>query len=194
MDSTEAQARDFWIYFSSIEEFLRGNFNHDSVVPALNEKISQLGFAWEVGPGRSKKYMLCISPSGSREKLQFTKKFVSYAPAYKEWEIHHAKQIKDWSFRVELHSPERSVDFQRWEYLLYKFPDGVYDVLLKPDPSDQSGDERYCALANILLDSEIGEEKRILLIDCIEIVREWDEAQAKAKNILRKGELQRLIL
>ena len=137
-------------------------------------RVSRLGdVTWEIGPGSNGSNALVISPDGKKELLETTRRIVDLAPEIPGWELHSSRPRRDWDLRfsIEGSSGETiAVDAREWYYVLYKFADGTFDIVVEQSNLDAvDEDERYRA-ATVLLDGQIGEARRIELIGGIEAV------------------------
>lgn len=155
----------------------------------MDKRISSLGdFTWELGPGLHSSNMLVISPCGELSLLEETKKIISYSPKCKGWDFFYAKPPKDWDLIFDFYrdSGERiEVDASTWEYVLLKYDDGMFEILIKCENVDSSLsiDERQIA-CEILLDGILGEELRTLRFEVIEVVDSFESKyQNKVLNI-----------
>ncbi|MBS4064317.1 MAG: hypothetical protein KGZ74_07135 [Chitinophagaceae bacterium] len=69
-------------------------------------------------------------------------------------------------------------------YVLLKFDDGTYDILIKADNIVTYPHEYQVLITQTVLDGIVGEETRIRLISNIEIVESFDnEYKAHARSI-----------
>jgi hypothetical protein len=165
----------------------------------INEMESQLysigNFDWEIGPGRNKLHFFAISPAGDPDYLNAARTVISAAPNLTDWEFYPAKPPRDWDLKVELQIDNEivAVDCKRWEFVLYKFSDGVFDLLFIPHGMEQMPRQVQYFASTILLDGEIGEANRIELIREVEIVSAWSEKQAKFARKVEPGLIPRLL-
>lgn len=172
---TTSDILDFWRWFASVCGGFASHFENAALLKELDQHVTALGpFTWEVGPSRnSNDSILVISPGGHAELLQETKTIVDLAPACPGWQFFSAKQPKDWERRFFMNDSQGNqlaVDASEWRYVLYGYPDGVFDIVVHaPDLAGLSEQDQITA-AEIVLDGELGEEARLSLINEIEIV------------------------
>ena len=88
---------------------------------------------------------------------------------------------------------EVEIDGKLWEFVLYKFKDGTYDLLFKPDAAQALSDEYLDYAGTIIVDGELGEERRMELVGDIEVVKAWDEGAMRFARKLEPGLLARLL-
>ena len=176
-------ARGFWEWFSKIADKLSENLENPAILSELDQRILALKsgrLSWEVGPGTEQENLLVISPSGDEQLLEFTKRIVECAPVIQGWEFWPAKPPKkswcgEFEFQIEAGEFVR-VEAANWEYVLFKFKDKTFDILIKQ--IGLTPVEEYYALcaAEIALDGYLGERVRLETIKEVEVVVEFDEA------------------
>jgi hypothetical protein len=195
MDSRLNNIPAFWLWFSEHKVMLGATDVSQELISEFEEKlfvIDQLG--WEIGPGLHVAHRLSLSPYGNFEKLNLTRKIIQMAPSFEDWEFHVAMPPKDWnlSFNLMIANSPFVVDGKLWEFVAYKFKDGTYDLIYKPDSlSKQLGDKYLQLAATIITDGELGEEQRIEAIPKIEVVLEWSEDMRKFARKLEPGLLRK---
>ena len=175
MENHIKEIHRFWSWFAKNEKLLAPKLITDNLIDVLDKKILSLGdFSWEIRRGEEKENMLIISPGRNLALLAATKNIIELAPDMTFWEFQYFKPAKDWKFRFSIDNGDvkRMLDASDWEYVLLKFPDGTYDIILKaeslnPLPKDYQEDA-----VEIVLESSIGEKLRLELIKDIEIVNE----------------------
>lgn len=172
---TTADISEFWSWFRSVCGDFGARFENASLLKELDQRVTALGpFTWEVGPApNSSDSILVISPGGRAELLPETKKIVDLAPACPGWRFFAAKPSKDWERRFFMNDSQGkrvAVDASEWRYVLYGYPDGVFDIVIDaPDLARLTEQERITA-AEIVLDGELGEEARLSFISEVEVV------------------------
>lgn len=147
----------------------------DNLIDVLDKKILSLGdFSWEIRRGEEKENMLIISPGGNLALLAVTKNIIELAPDMTFWEFQYFKPAKDWKFRFSIDNGDvkRMLDASDWEYVLLKFPDGTYDIILKAESLNSLPKGYQEDAVEIVLESSIGEKLRLELIKDIEIANE----------------------
>ena len=163
----------FWEWFASIANLLAPNFENETLLEEIDYKVSSLGnFSWEIGPGKVKDNSFTLSPNGNVELLKEAKYILSLSPIIDNWELHFAKQRKEWDFIFHLkqNNIEKPFDAKKWKYVLFEFDDKTFDIIIEsPDLMVLNEDDRYYAV-QIALDGALGEEDRINKIKNIEIV------------------------
>lgn len=174
----EKKYKQFWDWFVQDRTRFERHEISDQSVELIDQKINTLGnFAWEIGPGQLKSFSLTISPGGDCTLLPVTKKIISYAPSLNNWEFHYAKPIKEWEhyFNVTISGKKIGVDISNWEYILFKSAKGTYDIQITltdlPPAILAEKNEVLYGIIEMVLDSIIGEEKRLERINEIEFVK-----------------------
>ncbi len=141
--------------------------------------------SWEVGPGVEAENALVLTPDGALEQLPTTRRIVAGAPTIPGWEFHSARPPKAWTCEFSIES-ERGrtihIDARRWRYVLFRFPDRTFDIVLEQSNlANVSADERYTA-AVVLLDGILGEVERLEWIRGIDPVETLSEEHANKTN------------
>ncbi|PUZ22960.1 hypothetical protein DCC81_21330 [Chitinophaga parva] len=170
---------EFWEWFSANCQNFGQSFDNAYLINELDVWVQRLGgFTWEIGPGKTMENALTISPNGNLELLPYTKEIISMAPKCNGWEYYFAKQPKQWEMIFDFETESGNtieIDASRWEYVLLKYEDGLYGVIIKFIQSDQLSDNDKIMAAEIALDGVLGEGKRIQFIDELEFVEEFED-------------------
>ena len=192
IDTTTA----FWTWFSVHSEELGAA----DIPPALIIQLEERLFAihrldWEIGPGRKTPNLFALSPRGERSTLVITREIVAQAPKLKGWSFYSAKPPRQWNlvFRLNVNGREIEIDGKRWQFVAYKFDDGTFDLVFKPDSQEGLSPDYINWAAIIIADGEIGEERRMDLIRSIEIVDAWDEKMGASAQPLELGLLAKIL-
>lgn len=173
----EEKYKLFWKWFLEHQDNIIEVNSKDSFVKELDKKVKELGnYSWEIGPGKKNSLAFTISPGGDKELLEKTKKIIGFAPNISGWEFYSSIQIKEWSnfFTTFINGKKIGVDISKWKYVLYQFEDGTYDIAIKPIPFKKALEDSISELSEMIVDSLIGEEKRIEKIVNLDIVPEFD--------------------
>ena len=189
---SDEDVMSFWAWFESVAERLGQDFDCQALLDELDKRISQLGdICWELGPGRQAENALVVTPDGAKEWLPVTQRIVALAPVVPGWEFHPARQPKDWNlqYAIEDVSGETlDIDARRWRYVLFRFPDGKFDIVVEENNLIGADDEDRYAAAVILVDGILGEATRLLRIRDIEPVAILPPEQAaKASSVTDLG-------
>jgi len=169
----------FWSWFLSNCNDFGENFDNERLLDALDNQILSLGdFAWEIGPGMNKLNQLVISPGGDLNLLPSTKKIISYAINLPNWEFFYLKPPKHWNLIFEFEDENGiliGIDAREWKYLLLKYDDGMFEIVLQTnDLLKFNEDDRHIA-SKILLDGILGEEARMMFMNKVSVVGEFEE-------------------
>lgn len=183
---TDENIMAFWTWFQRIADELAESFESPRLLNELDAHVSQLGdVSWELGPGSHAENALAISPDGAADLLPLTRRIVSLAPQIPGWEFLPARpaRVPHFTFSITSTSGQMiDVDAHKWRYVLYRFPDGSFDIVLEqvgllPD----SADDRYMA-AVTFLDGLLGEASRLARIRDVEPVDALTVEQAQKAN------------
>jgi len=179
----------FWSWFERVAPRLEDDSQADhAALRELDARVATLGeFSWELGPGRRARCALTIGPGGEAQKLHATRRIVALAPLIAGWEFHWALQPKEWDLRFTLESTRgepMQIDGRPWRYVLFRFPDGIYDIVLEQNNLENATDEDRYTAAVIAIDGLLGEGRRLLELHEIEPVFELSVGEsAKATGL-----------
>jgi len=176
----EQEVVKFWNWFSNNSHYLGDEFRRKGLISELDRRISRLGdFVWEFGPGKVEENAFVISPGGDLELLEISKEVISRATKCKGWEFHYAKPPKDWELKFQFERGDgrmADVDASGWKYVLLEYEDEPYEIIIKlPRLLMELGDRDALIAAEITLDGILGEERRMRLINVIDVVFEFEE-------------------
>jgi hypothetical protein len=182
----------FWAWFASIADALGADLTNPALLEALDARVRRLGdLGWELGPGSTAENALALSPDGDRDLLPLTQHVVAMAPTVPRWVFLPARPARPAPFEFTLGAgpDEFAIDATSWRYVLYRFPDHTFDLVLEQaNLADATDDERYTA-AVILLDALLGEEARLLRVREVEpMVSLPPELQVKASPLTSLAE------
>jgi hypothetical protein len=184
----EEQARDFWRWFSSVANDFASNFENDAILRELDARVSSFGqVTWEVGPGLEKPNALVISPNGDSDLLGLTREVVALSPRLADWEFHPAKPPKQWDLRFVVEDVDGTpveVDANAWEYVLLRFPDGTFDIVVCAPNLEDGHQETRQRAAEVAIEGVLGEICKIEHVGGIEPVTAFeDKHKGKATNL-----------
>ncbi len=161
---------DFWSWFNKNYPKLNPDFITDEMIDSLRSKILELGdFTWEIREGKSKPNMLIISPGGNVALLESTKKIINCASSISEWEFEYFKPPKEWDYIFTIDN-EKSFNSSSWEYVLLKFSDKTFDILIKADNIKLLDEDEKSIAVDIVLESILGEKLYLEHINNFELV------------------------
>lgn len=174
MEDHQDQVIEFWRWFQTIANDLAANFENERLVAELDARVSQLGdVLWEIGPGKAEENALIITPDGSRDWVPVTQHIVALAPRVAGWEFHSARPPRDWDMQFSIEGADGThldIDARPWRYVLFKYPDNTFDIVIEErNLHSVSDDDRYAA-AVVVLDGALGEKRRLALLGGIEAV------------------------
>ncbi len=179
---------DFWAWFATAAHRFEADEPEADAIAELDSRVAELGeLVWELGPGIEAKYALVLSPDGDAELLPLSRALIAEAPALADWEFHPARPPKQWKLRFSIegeHGQTTHVDARSWRYVLLKYPDGTYDVIIEqPNAVGMDEDQQWLACI-LLLDGLLGEATRLTFIgDVTPVLRLSPEHAEKATPI-----------
>lgn len=169
---------EFWKWFASVCDALAARPDDPAIRLLLDERVRSFGrIVWEVGPGTQKPNALVISPGGRSELLPLTRDIIAHAPACEKWEFHASKPPKQWNRKFSLrvdNDTNIQVDANNWQYVLLRFPDRSFDVIIRAPGMPASRKNRQTA-ARIAVEGELGELKSMEWIRDIDVVDEFED-------------------
>ncbi|SIQ98752.1 hypothetical protein [Chryseobacterium sp. RU33C] len=129
--------------------------------------------------------MLIISCGGNKELFQSAKHIISLAPNIPIWEFSHYKPAKVWDFSLSIKDTlgfGDSISVSNWEYVLLKFPDNTFDIIVKcPNITNLKDDDKY-TLIDIVLENILGDEISYNFIKNVEIVNDFEDKYKNSKT------------
>lgn len=187
---TEHLIAEFWQWFKSICGCFGDRFQNRELIDELDSRVERLGrFSWELGPGvkDSHNNALVLTPCGDPALLVETRTVIEGAPECPGWEFYPAKPPKEWSrqFALQAYDGSRvSIDASGARYVLIQYPDGVFDVLLADRGIAALPEDLRQTATELLLDGELGEERRMVSIHTVDVVGEFEgDMQRKSSRI-----------
>jgi len=177
--STDDDIRAFWEWFVAEHEWIAANPTADAVIEELDRRVSDLGCpAWEIGPGDQTDWFLALSPDGDPDSLALTRKIVHEAPRLPGWEFLPHRPPKKWELRFEIEgaSGPIEVDARSWRFVAYRYPDGIYDVVVLVDEPSLAPPDRDLAV-RIAVEGQLGEEALLTAVNEVEAVVELSDAE-----------------
>lgn len=180
--------KKFWHWFEKHQLELEPEKIDDKFIDRLDQEILLLGnFTWEIREGNKKPNMLIISPGGDIDLLKDTKSIIELAPSNDKWEFYFYKPSKKWDYKfsfIEHSGVKRMVTAEDWEYVLLKFKDGTYDIIIKANNLNTIPEEERLIAIDIVLESILGEKLSLELIKNIELTNSFiDDYSSKKSSI-----------
>ncbi|CAM3163146.1 hypothetical protein DRF59_11295 [Chryseobacterium flavum] len=175
----EKEFNNFWNWIENNIEYLTPKKITAEYIDLLDAEIEKIGdFSWEIGfDNRVNKNFLTISPEGDAELLKLSRTIINEAPAIEGWIFYSSKPPKQWKLIFNLLINDEKVQFNatEWKYILYKYPDNVYDVVIQVPKSYMPYDEYFHEIGDIAVTGELGEAFVIEYINEIDVVYEFDK-------------------
>ena len=177
----------FWRWFQEVAPKLATDPENSTLLRELDRRVNALDpkLSWEIGPGAVKPMQLVISPSLDRELREKARAIVARAPNFDNWELHPARQRKDWNYVLELGSDSVPLNVSDWTFVLLKYPDGVREVLLHGKSLPPLSDEERWEAAAITLESILGEDYLLDNVDEFELVDEMEPRFAERERPIK---------
>ncbi|QIH34490.1 hypothetical protein [Sphingobacterium sp. DR205] len=177
----------FWKWFvKNANHFLPKSISNE-YVELLDNEIEKFGdFGWEIGfDNKVNKNFLTISPDGDRGLFELSKTIISQSPNLEDWIFYSSKPPKQWKLIFQLLIDDEKVEFNadEWKYVLYKYPDNVYDVVIKVPISYKPYEKYFYEIGDIAVTGELGEGFVIEYVNVIELVYDFDNV-VKGKDFV----------
>lgn len=180
---------EFWDWFESHHSELPSDKITDALINELNDKILSLAdLNWEIREGVEKSNMLIISAGGDNELIPVAKKIIEVAPNLKDWEYSYYKPPKKWNYSLSLKEHigfDKEISIDNWEYVLLKFNDGTFGIVIKADNINTFKEDDKYTIADIVLESILGDDLSYSLIKNVEIVDDFASSQIENKNNIK---------
>jgi hypothetical protein len=177
----------FWAWFAENSGRISPELENEVILEELDGRVSELGCpAWEIGPGDEAEWFLALSPDGDNEALPLTREIVSHAPSVPGWEFLPYRPKKKWDlqFEIEGESGPITVDARNWRYVAYRYPDGVYDLVISVGNEAELGPGDRDLAVRIAVEGQIGEEALLTRINELDAVVELSTDQASRSRPL----------
>jgi hypothetical protein len=194
---TDAEIDEFWTWFASVCGEFGPQFENTQLIEELDRRVTSLGeLSWEIGPAPdADANALVVTPGGRADLLPLTKQIISRAPACDGWQFYAAKPPKQWNLRftVEAGGSEIPIDASSWRHVLYKYPDGLFDIVVLATNESRLSDDIRAMAAEIVVEGQIGEELRIRLVNAIDVEEPVDAAlvaKSSAVQVMRQQLLE----
>lgn len=189
-EALEEKIDAFWEWFVEYGATILEFFDEDShvdknaLIEEINNQVLDFGmFSWEIGPGRSRKYYLTISPNGKPEQLELSRKIMAAAPDLSDWEFHHAKPAKAWNLQFTIYDDfmrEQLIDASEWQFALVPRPGHQVDIFLQAGNIDFLDADTRATAGDLVVTNLLGEERKINYVRRIEVLSAHEEPQRAA--------------
>jgi hypothetical protein len=187
----------FWGWFSDHASELAGIDIHQLLLSELERRLFAIcEFDWEIGPGQKVPHFFALSPAGDRKLLELTRAVIEKAPNLRDWEFYPAKPPRNWNLAFELivRGEPVEIDGTTWECVKLRLENETCDLIFKPGKFSRLSQSYLNWAATIIVDGELGEEKRMELVRDIKVVKSWDDGAGRAATKLRPGLLKQMLV
>ena len=189
--TTDDELDAFWAWFAEISDALADDPQDDARLAELDRRVYALGCpAWEIGPGNEEGWFLALSPAGDADALALTQEIVGRAPEVPGWEFLPHRPKKNWFLQFEIEGDKGliQIDARSWHFVAYRYPDGVYDLVVSVGREiDLSAEDRELAV-RIAVEGQLGEEALLTRLNEIRAVVELSADQVgKARPLTSLG-------
>src|ERR1051326_1785604 len=180
----------FWNWFSGVSTRLSLDLENADIVSELDRRVLGLnpGLSWEIGPYRSGGAQFVISPSSHKSLLPRTISVMEKAPKIPGWHFLPARPPKEWDFKFSLedkNSEPIEIEGRDWTYVCLKYPDGLFDLILRCSPLPTDDEDTNWHAASLLVEGALGEIAMLTHINPVVAVESFQiEHEAKARSVL----------
>ena len=191
-----ALIRALWTWFVANANRWSEQRIEDAAAELESKLFAIVNVGWEIGPlGDGAFFALSPDPADAT-KMALAEEILASAPQMPGWRFTLYKPRREWMLQFAIRAGSSyEIDGTCWEYVIYRFEDGTYDILFKPDAGVLAlGDDDLHHAAMIIVDGELGEAKRRSCVVTIEVRREWNEREQRAAKLLELGALDRHIV
>ncbi len=186
MNSNPETIAEFWKWFSLHAHRLESADRPDS--KALEELTFELrridqGLVWEIGPDSDKKYTLCVSADGFRERVECVFETIAMAPKIPNWSFVAFRQRTEPGFGFSIGNLKIECSNLRFELLSN---DLIYIAVYVPNELDPNSED-VKRIAFITVDELLGEYDVITKVGCVKVLKIEDFHSSG--SLLTAGEL-----
>lgn len=162
----------FWDWFVRYEENLRTDKPENRYTELLGKQLRNLELPrWEIGPldQSGLTHFLALSGANISETGQKNRDELLRLTPPSHWTLLACRPPKEWSRQFHW-GPERvCIDANDWLFEVYKFDDGMFDLVLRSEISEVANVEDKRDALVFALDSELGEAGMIEKINAVEL-------------------------
>lgn len=157
-------SKNFWHWFalniSSVTN-MYSNRAFNDLSKAMNRELDRVDekLAWEIGPGKSKQYLLTISSEGNPRLRHIAETMIQFAPELADWEFYSSRPARQPAGKVYL--PERNIEFDTsgWKFIPSEHPEiGRLNLTVLDERLALSNREAALKAVSIYLDELLGED------------------------------------
>lgn len=183
--------KSFWEWFSAINRQFAADVENVNMQRELETQLQKINsnITWEVGPKGNAKWYLAISPNLNKDVYEITQAIVSHAPNLPLWVFSPARQPKSWNKTFEFESEAGchiQLDASNWGYVLLRYPDGTYEIVLRGNNLETLSDNDRWLAAAVVLEAILGEEILMERIDHFELVDSLEPSLIKNEKPIVK--------
>ncbi|MGN6494768.1 MAG: hypothetical protein ACTHLE_22460 [Agriterribacter sp.] len=186
----EFQIDEFWEWFKQHSHKL--SLYDEFALRELDQKMLGWELGWEIGPGFKETNSFTISPCGNISLLEKAKRILDRAPELSMWEFFSWKQPKENWFILKLPDVPFEIDASDWTYILLRYPDDKFEILLKADNIIELSQFHRELIPDLIITNLLGEKKKIEMIDLVNIVAEFETPEMESKLKYLPEHLQQL--
>ena len=190
--TSEGDIDAFWAWFAGNSGRICRDPEKDVLLEELDRRVSGLGCpAWEIGPGSQGEWFLALSPDGDPRALPLTLEIVSRAPSVPGWEFLPHRPKKEWDLRFEIEgeSGPIEVDARGWRFVAYRYPDGVYDLVISVGSETELGPGERDLAVRIAVEGQLGEEALLTRVNDLDVVVELStDEQSRSRPLTSLGQ------
>lgn len=160
MQTDGTKMKQFWAWFADNEAALRDASISRQLVDELDKRLADItSLSWEIGPSRmsNESTYFALSLNGMLGNISECEEILRHAPSLSNWEFCVGKPPKDWERIVLWGKSQCAVDASDWRFRLYRFEDGLHDVVHVSPSLEIADTRRLKNLIGFVVQAELGE-------------------------------------
>jgi len=171
----------FWAWFAEHGARIGDDPSDARLLDEIGRRISRLDCpGWEIGPGQQSEWFLALSPERDPAAYPRMQRIVGRAPSVPGWTFLPHRPKKDWylQFEIEGDAGPIEIDARGWRFVAYRYPDGMYDIVVRVDNYDALTVEDRALAVQIAVEGHLGEEALLTRLNELEAAREFSPTDA----------------
>lgn len=154
----------FWKWFTENEERLKRFYSakqFERLTAEINHELDQVErqLAWEIGPGKTKPYLLTISGEGDLRLWQTAELMIDRAPDLPDWEFYSSRPPRPAADVVQLPESDARFETADWQFVAIERPEvGRVDLVVIDDQLAAAESDSALKVVSIYLDQVLGED------------------------------------
>ena len=167
----------FWQQFEVLAPQIAAQAT-DELIDELDQLIATLGeYSWEIGPYEANSLYIALSPNLNVDLVRSIETIVAAAPAIPGWVAIVGKprkpEVAEVWYMTAPNGTEIAINTKAWDCVLYKFPDGIYELDVRLQGTSLPEDLQWMAMDTHMVNL-LGEFTYLTKIETVKIVAQFD--------------------